>query len=1037
MGAMVGMAVADSVGAFLEFLPVGKKGSRFNPDTLQVEGSFNKFKLKPGQWTDDTSMGLCLADSLLVCRGYDGADIRVRFWNWWHRGYNNAFRRDSERKGSVGLGGNVAVSLKDVMDSSPSPRFESSRQDAGNGSIMRLAPVPIFFSSDPEKAAEFSEESSRTTHPGPIAAAACHFLGFFLARAINRESAGTTQTASAFLDQTVEEYLSQEWPSAPHRKLVRLLRSAEPEGSRERCWNWRDADGPFLEETLEARGSTYNGYPVSPNYIGAYSLDGLAMAMHSFYHTTSFMEALTRCVNFLGDADSTGAICGQMAGAFYGLSAIDARLVSRLRRWDCDEVALRGALLHVLGTSLFVPPPAKPVNVALLLTISNSSVETESTKDSADAEAQSPSIPKIESFDDRFACSGIRSFAGNDFFNFIGVTAMQKIPEQLLEAFQLQAQPLKWKAEHPKDATCMVHGLHVLKGKLELTLHLRVSAVMAEWEFVQSMLNRGIHRHVEKYGCYANRDIAKLVTEAGLHIALDERAHFGTTYTLVCTKTPLAKACDVALQSFQQEVGSPVVTLRPFIAPGLVLHTSASDFPMWKQTVRWEERVNRAVHIADLVDREVLPPTGAVSILENFVAYDPDDFRFRLARGGMGDRRTSSSRLQSRLSGEGSQIFREGSTGAVGGMQTTASMSDLLAPTIRERKPSKVSLDCLGGYRRDSTSNLGETVDGGYAGAPECVAEPWVPSPQASSTGAGGENIMVREESCSNLFNDFVESDETIPDKSDFEDKYALVGNGPLGEGTFGLVWRCTLKSGSGPHKEMAAKIVRKARLQPRDMKYLLGDDGEVKLHLTMKHAHICELLEYFDEPSTVTLILEYCRGGDLFDAIVAQSKTTGRGFTEKQAVHATRHVLSALQYLHKQRVVHRDIKCENILLKHMELPVEENIFKLCDFGFAAHDKGDGLSDRLGSPDTVAPEIVVGTRYSMPVDMWSAGVLIYMMLSAAPPFYATTDSEVLRKVRTGSYNLSGEPWDSLPAPPKNLIVSLMTVDPKLRPTADQ
>ncbi|CAE7232363.1 CPK2 [Symbiodinium microadriaticum] len=128
---------------------------------------------------------------------------------------------------------------------------------------------------------------------------------------------------------------------------------------------------------------------------------------------------------------------------------------------------------------------------------------------------------------------------------------------------------------------------------------------------------------------------------------------------------------------------------------------------------------------------------------------------------------------------------------------------------------------------------------------------------------------------------------------------------------------------------------------------------------------------------------------------------------------------------------------CENILLKHMDLPVEENIFKLCDFGFAAHDKGDGLNDRLGSPDTVAPEIVVGTKYSMPVDMWSAGVLIYMMLSAAPPFYATTDSEVLRKVRTGSYNLSGEPWDSLPAPPKNLIASLMTVDPKLRPTADQ
>eukprot|EP00439_Symbiodinium_sp_Y106_P067028 s2661_g11.t1 len=369
---------------------------------------------------------------------------------------------------------------------------------------------------------------------------------------------------------------------------------------------------------------------------------------------------------------------------------------------------------------------------------------------------------------------------------------------------------------------------------------------------------------------------------------------------------------------------------------GLVLHTSASDFPVWKQTdilpleegavveykyvicdnngrgVRWEERVNRAVHIADLVKRDVVPPTGGVSIIENFVAYDPDELRFRSAKGAFGDRRSSSSRLQSKLSGEGSQIFPEGSTG---GIQTTASLSDLLAPTIRERKPSKVALDCLGGYRRDSASNLGELADGGYAGAPECVSEPWVPSPQASSTGAGGDNIMVREESCSNLFSDLVDTEENIPDKSDFENKYALVGNGPLGEGTFGLVWRCTLKSGSGPHKEMAAKIVRKGRLQPRDMKYLLGDDGEVKLHLTMKHPHICELLEYFDESSTVTLILEYCRGGDLFDAIVAQSKTTGRGFTEKQAVHATCHVLSALQYLHAQKVVHRDIKAGELAL--------------------------------------------------------------------------------------------------------------------------
>lgn len=490
---------------------------------------------------------------------------------------------------------------------------------------------------------------------------------------------------------------------------------------------------------------------------------------------------------------------------------------------------------------------------------------------------------------------------------------------------------------------------------------------------------------------------------------------------------------------------------------GLVLSTSASDFPNWKQTepspleegkvveykyvicdnsgsgFRWEERTNRSIHIAELVQREVVPPNGTISVIENFVAYDPDEIRFRPVRAGGLDRvRSSSSRLQSR---QGSQIMHEHSGGYGGGMGiNSTSLSDLLAPTIRERKPSKMGLDVMGGYRRDSAVHLGDLP----GDTPECC-EPHEPTPHNSSI--AGDNVgMVREESCSNLFDDLIQTEDTQPDKSEFEDKYALVGNGPLGEGTFGLVWRCTPKGKLKEvreDKEFAAKIVRKARLQPRDMKYLLGEDGEVKLHLTMKHPHICELLEYFDEPGTVTLILEYCRGGDLFDAIVAQSKTTGRGFTEKQAIIASKHVLSALQYLHRQKVVHRDIKCENILLKHTGIAVEDNIFKLCDFGFAAHDSGDGLSDRLGSPDTVAPEIVVGTKYSTPVDMWSAGVLVYMMLSATPPFYAPTDNEVLRKVKTGSYNLSGEPWDSLPKPPKDLIASLMTVDPKKRPSADE
>jgi len=114
---------------------------------------------------------------------------------------------------------------------------------------------------------------------------------------------------------------------------------------------------------------------------------------------------------------------------------------------------------------------------------------------------------------------------------------------------------------------------------------------------------------------------------------------------------------------------------------------------------------------------------------------------------------------------------------------------------------------------------------------------------------------------------------------------------------------------------------------------------------------------------------------------------------------------------------------------------MEQNLFKLCDFGFAAQDRGQGLTDRLGSPDTVAPEVILGSTYGTPVDIWSAGVLIYMMLSARPPFSGSTDGEVLKKVLTATYKLEGGIWDMVDALPKRMIPSMMTVDARLRPTA--
>jgi len=357
-GALVGLAVGDGLGAPFEFLPcvddAGEGGASVDLASLCSRGTETApettrgKQLKEGQWTDDTAMALCLADSLLTGR-YDGSDARARFWNWWHRGYNNGFRNDHERssKRSVGLGMNVGKSL-DAMEHgvAPPPRYDVRSEDSGNGSLVRLAPVPLALAGDVERAMAVSAESSRTTHPGRVASAACRFVGFLLCKALVHPAA---QTMRQFLDLCAAEYLEHHVRPAD-AEMRRLLQSAEPEDSKERSWNWR-AERLELARSLAARerDGSYNGYPVSRAYYGSYCMDGLAVALHSAYSTSSFTGALVRCVNFLGDADSTAAICGQICGAFYGLQALDPRLVDRLQRWDDKEVSCKAVLLWTLG----------------------------------------------------------------------------------------------------------------------------------------------------------------------------------------------------------------------------------------------------------------------------------------------------------------------------------------------------------------------------------------------------------------------------------------------------------------------------------------------------------------------------------------------------------------------------------------------------------------------------------------------------------------------------------------------------------------
>lgn len=364
MGCMVGMAIGDGMGHMFEFLPCRDTPGKqyFDLDTMQFHGEYNRFGLKYGQWTDDAAMGLCLADSLILRRGYDGSDVRQRFWNWWNAGYNNAFRLDRTRQSrdSVGLGDNTAKSLQALDRLSkghrPDPIYVASGDDSGNGSLIRLAPVPVFFHAVPvEELHCLARQSSHTTHPGIVAAEACALMAHLIVRALQRPTERPVD-AKAFLEDATAEFLELVGLEAKSRRDKRYLPllwlvTGRPERSTELCWDWR-APALGLKETLRARGKSYNGYPVSAQYFGSYALDGLAIALWALYHTSSFDEAVVTCINVLGDADSHGSICGQLAGSLYGFGAVHVQFQEWLSRWDQHEFAVRGVLLHEFGTSL-------------------------------------------------------------------------------------------------------------------------------------------------------------------------------------------------------------------------------------------------------------------------------------------------------------------------------------------------------------------------------------------------------------------------------------------------------------------------------------------------------------------------------------------------------------------------------------------------------------------------------------------------------------------------------------------------------------
>ena len=203
-------------------------------------------------------------------------------------------------------------------------------EDSGNGSLMRLPPVAVRFSRQVNKALLIAEKQSLTTHPGRKAAESARFLAYVVCQAIERDT-GSSQEGQCpmqcFLQECSEQFSRNDDLDPDVRRMV----EANADTGTEANWNWKQLE-LTLTQTSAARGNAYRGYPNSLDYFGCFALDGLAIALHACYWSQNFDDALVNCVNHLGDADTTAAIAGQIAGAFYGHAGISDAHLKRLHQ---------------------------------------------------------------------------------------------------------------------------------------------------------------------------------------------------------------------------------------------------------------------------------------------------------------------------------------------------------------------------------------------------------------------------------------------------------------------------------------------------------------------------------------------------------------------------------------------------------------------------------------------------------------------------------------------------------------------------------
>ncbi|KAM7515228.1 hypothetical protein LguiA_004811 [Lonicera macranthoides] len=246
-----------------------------------------------------------------------------------------------------------------------------------------------------------------------------------------------------------------------------------------------------------------------------------------------------------------------------------------------------------------------------------------------------------------------------------------------------------------------------------------------------------------------------------------------------------------------------------------------------------------------------------------------------------------------------------------------------------------------------------------------------------------------------------------------------------LGQGQFGTTYLCTEKSTG---IDYACKSIAKRKLLCRDDYEDVWREIQIMHHLS-EHPHVVRIKGTYEDNVFVHLVMELCGGGELFDRIVQKGQ-----YSEHQAAQLMKVIVGVVEACHSLGVMHRDLKPENFLF---DSPAEDATLKAIDFGLSVFYKpGQYLSDVVGSPYYVAPE-VLHKYYGPESDVWSAGVILYILLCGVPPFWAETDSGIFRQILKGHIDFVSEPWPHISESAKDLIRKMLDRNPRQRISAHE